>query len=466
MHNVCKNTSFARRASKGYREGDMKLATRRILFVFFLLVFVVAAPMIVLYTAGYRFHFRSWQIVQTGVLSLTSFPRGSTVVIDDIPQSPRTPTVFKNLIPGSHTIRVEHTGYTSWEKTLEIKSRATTFADDITLFSLSLPNRFLALTKDSAVTVHRESGSIAHLKRDEEWTEVWVEQADGERLVSRLPLAPGMPVTMEWSADGGALALRSEHNNRTEILLVSLIDGASLPVTELYPGMITGWWDPRVEGRYFVQDELGVWDVSFPDGKSPILHEDAQRLTLDNGEYVTLQSVADRTAVSVQQATSIGSLLTYLPRGNYAFADAPRWLSLLVEPTRQEIIIIDRGQSEPIRLTAQAIAWRWDKSKDRLLYTDGYELHLYDRRTRTDETLTRVSDPIIDVAWDIHGNAVFYAQQTTVSSVELDRRDQRNTAVLVHADTIKHLWTSPEGTTLFVEGTINGSYGIWNKELE
>lgn len=444
----------------------MKLATRQILFVLFFLVFIVAAPAIVLYTAGYRYNFRSWQIVQTGVLSLTSFPRGATVVIDDIPQTTRTPAVFKNLIPGQHTIRIERTGYTAWEKTLEIESHTTTFADDITLFPHSLPSLSLALEQDSGAEIHRESGSIAHLKRDKEWTEVWVEQAENERLVSRLPLAPDAPVTMEWSAGGGALALRSEQNNSAEILLVSLFDGATLPVTELYPTMTTGWWDPRIEGRYFVRDKQGVWDVGFPEGKNPLLHEDIQRLTVDNGEHITLQSVADRTAVSVQQATSVGSLLTYLPRGDYAFADAPAWLSLLVEPTRQEITLIDRGQSEPIRLTARATAWRWDETKDRLLYTDGYELHLYDRHARTDETLTRVSDPIIDVAWDAHGNTVFYAQQATVSSVELDRRDQRNTNTLVSAEMIQHIWTSPDGTILSVEATVDGTYGIWNKELE
>ncbi len=443
----------------------MKLRTRQFLFVLFLLFFVVAAPLTVLYTAGYRYSFRAGQIVQTGVFSFTSVPRGAAIYIDDELQSSRTPAVIKNIIPGQHTIRLERTGYSTWQKTLEVQSHTTTFADGITLFPLTTPNLALAFAPDASATIHKKTDSIAHLKRDDEWTEVWIYRGGTEQLVSRLPLAPTVPIHIDWSADGTTISL-TVGETRPDRLLVSLLAGTSLDLSDVYRTAESGWWDPRIDGRYFVRTPEGVWDAGYPTGLNSILHKDLQALTIDNDEYIVLQSVEDRTAVSIQQATSVGTLLTYLPRGAYVFAEAPSWLSLLVEPTRGELILLDRGHSEPIRLTAQATAWEWDAGQNRLLYTDGFELHVYDRQNGTNETITRVSDPIIDVAWDTNGASVFFAQKTNLFAVELDRRDDRNMTTIISADNIEHLWTSVDGKNVFVLGTIGGEYGMWKKAIQ
>lgn len=114
---------------------------RPILFFLFVAGFLVTAPLVVLYTAGYRYHFESGKIVRTGVLNITSIPKGAAVFIDDQPQDEQTPAVISNIVPGSHLIRVEKSGYASWEKTLNIYSKQSTFASQIVLFSDEPPEK-------------------------------------------------------------------------------------------------------------------------------------------------------------------------------------------------------------------------------------------------------------------------------------------------------------------------------------
>ncbi len=107
---------------------------RQILFFFFAAGFLISAPAVVLFTAGYRYHFASGKIVQTGIMNIHSIPKGANVLIDGKLQKERTPAVISNVIPGFHEVRVEKEGYSSWKKTLEVSSKQSTFVEQAVLF--------------------------------------------------------------------------------------------------------------------------------------------------------------------------------------------------------------------------------------------------------------------------------------------------------------------------------------------
>lgn len=111
-----------------------KINWRTIVFALFVIAFLVSAPAVVLYTAGYRYQLGANKIVKTGAFNITSIPRGASVFIDDKQQKEQTPAVIDHAMPGSHVVRVQKDGYSSWQKTLEIKSGENTFATNIVLF--------------------------------------------------------------------------------------------------------------------------------------------------------------------------------------------------------------------------------------------------------------------------------------------------------------------------------------------
>ena len=80
------------------------------MFLVFLAGFFIAAPLVVLYTAGYRYNFGTGRIVQTGVLSIDSTPKGAAIFLDGDRLRPSSPALLKNVLPGDHRVRVEKDG--------------------------------------------------------------------------------------------------------------------------------------------------------------------------------------------------------------------------------------------------------------------------------------------------------------------------------------------------------------------
>ncbi|MBU1126698.1 PEGA domain-containing protein, partial [Patescibacteria group bacterium] len=79
---------------------------RQVLFWSFLTFFVIAAPAIVLYTAGYRYNFKNGQIVRTGVISVSSTPRNAKIYLDGNDTEKETPFVFKRIMPDVYEVSI------------------------------------------------------------------------------------------------------------------------------------------------------------------------------------------------------------------------------------------------------------------------------------------------------------------------------------------------------------------------
>ncbi len=121
----------------------MTKKTRKILFFGCAVLFVLFAPLAIIYSQGYRINFSPEEgekiITQTGGLFLKIQPRQAEVYIDGKLKE-NTDFFFgsllvESLLPGKYTIEVKKEGYSSWQKTLEIKEKTVTEAKDIVLFS-------------------------------------------------------------------------------------------------------------------------------------------------------------------------------------------------------------------------------------------------------------------------------------------------------------------------------------------
>lgn len=105
----------------------MPLAARKALFFLFVGIFLVSAPLIVLYTAGYRFNRTNNTVLQTGTLSLASTPRGAESYVNGENIQDTTPAILQRLSTGTRTVRLEKEGYYAWERTVNVESGSTSY---------------------------------------------------------------------------------------------------------------------------------------------------------------------------------------------------------------------------------------------------------------------------------------------------------------------------------------------------
>lgn len=373
--------------------------------------------MVVLYTAGYRYNFGTGRIVQTGVLSASSIPKGANILLDGTDDRATTPSLLKNLFPGDHELTVKKNGYSTWKKVLTVESKRTTFADDIVLFLDGSPT-LVRETDLRAVSMSPQGTKAVYALTKGQWTEIWIDApSDGsEILVSRLPVGTDAKIRFDWLEDGSILSTTAVDRGTTTVTLVHTDTGsavASLPASD-----------------------------------------------------IELSTVADHVAVSRANGES-NDILAYVPFGSYSVGSAPNGLIQLEDTERHRLVLIQStGGDQPILLNANATFWQWEPSGNRLLYTDGFDLRVYDAASHSDETITRLSSPVTWVAWYPGHSYVLYAQDDAIYAAELDRRGERNVTKLVSGTSLRAFEPSENGVSLYFFGTIDGKSGLFSRRLE
>ncbi|MCX6721286.1 MAG: hypothetical protein NT026_01645 [Candidatus Staskawiczbacteria bacterium] len=110
--------------------------------------FLIAAPILVLYSEGYRFDFEKMKVVATGGIFVRTFPSADQITIDSaISEKPGflANSIFvQSLLPKTHTILVIKKGYYDYNKTLSVEENSVTKLENVLLFKKDI--KFTPLT--------------------------------------------------------------------------------------------------------------------------------------------------------------------------------------------------------------------------------------------------------------------------------------------------------------------------------
>ena len=112
---------------------------RRAIMIGLIAVFFLAAPSVVLYTAGYRYNWQLKRLDQAGSFSIDIEPKDARIFINDHLVQKELPIRLNNMTPGTYVLRIERTGKKTWEKEVTIESKKTTYIKHITLFAEAMP---------------------------------------------------------------------------------------------------------------------------------------------------------------------------------------------------------------------------------------------------------------------------------------------------------------------------------------
>ncbi|MFA5038675.1 MAG: PEGA domain-containing protein [Candidatus Omnitrophota bacterium] len=112
---------------------------RRACFIFFILLYLVLCPLILLYSFGYIFHPEKQELVRTGLVSVETFPSGADLYLGSSRFTKKTPAVIPELLPGRYTLKVFLKNYRPWMRAFQIKPGLATAFEDILLIPKTLP---------------------------------------------------------------------------------------------------------------------------------------------------------------------------------------------------------------------------------------------------------------------------------------------------------------------------------------
>jgi hypothetical protein len=106
---------------------------RLAMLILFIVAFFVISPLIILYTAGYRYDWQNGLLKETGSISIDIEPRNATASLNGIKLQKDLPIRFNNITPGKYNLHLTASGYMDWFKEIEVKNKQTNYIKEISL---------------------------------------------------------------------------------------------------------------------------------------------------------------------------------------------------------------------------------------------------------------------------------------------------------------------------------------------
>lgn len=190
---------------------------RLTIMISLIILFFIISPLVILYTAGYRYDWETRKIQQTGVISIDIEPEDATVMINGVTINKQMPIRLANRAPGRYTLTIKKPGYHTLTKDIEVESKQTTYVRDVPLFKETLPETVLDETLDpSTVTTVSYDGRFALLLAPSLQPSSYsarVIDLTTRETISQLTLVTSSTPNGEWSPTHPYGMISSYHND-------------------------------------------------------------------------------------------------------------------------------------------------------------------------------------------------------------------------------------------------------------
>jgi len=394
----------------------MRKTTRQILFFFFAGAFLISAPLLVLYTAGYRISLNNYRVLETGALAISTTPKGAAITVNAKIATNKSPTVVQNVLPQTVAVRLTKNGYIPWQDSVKVFPGQTTYITSI------------LYADETAEIIKTFPGAVTAVK----------------------------------SSNGRYLGILENANGHAVVKLYDVIVKEEIHLTDL-PEPTNAYsldFSPEASLLVVFQNHLPVTGFTVnaervaPDTLRNAFQPSAPVKILDNGKNVEVRS-----------SKGTNDLLALLPEGTYEVLIADDEY-LVLRDSRKTITIVSLSGSDVITLDVPAELWAWLPDAHLLAWSDGIEVNAYDAVNRSRTFLTRQSDLIQSLVWHPSGGAIIFGTATRVTSLDLEEHESRvSTPLLISQGSITSAWLDKAGKTLYTLQTVNGVTTLYRRKL-
>lgn len=424
---------------------------RTLLFLVLSVLFLFFAPVVVLYSQGYRFDFESGKITQTGGIYVKTTPNGVDVFVDNT-FIKHTNFVFPsvlvdNLFPEEYTVRIEKDGYTSWTKKFKVAAKSVTTAKDIILFPAKTDFRTLQSPVQSFWPSPQGNILVFQKTTPQKTWELYSLniQSNEQKLIASQGKEKIELNGIIWSQDGTRILLKTTEKETPKYAVYNLGENgtcSNAPCNLAFLGKETN------EVQFSpVQDSLIVSKagngssvltaVTYPSGESNSLEtrtiaflvQDQYIFWLDvdgivwrknltsNSSAVKLNIAPFPIKQETKYALFVANKTVFLQETNslYVLSDIEKAFSilsdsfsgLLVSPDKRKVAMYDNAE-----------IW---------IYFLEDEKDQPQRKTGDKIFLTRYAEPIQNVSW-ISSHYLLFSAGDVIKAMEIDDRDKVNIA--------------------------------------
>ncbi len=446
----------------------LSLKIRRFIYIAFILLFLITAPLLVLYTAGYRYNIKKGTVQKVGSISVKTQPPNTNIYLDGQLQfGDRADSTLRinNLTPGKYQLTVELDSYHSWGKTLEVFSNINTFANQVLLFKNNTPeNIFNEKINDSALSHNKEL--LAYTTDDS----LQIINLNNSQITKINSFNKNQKI-ISWSRDNNNLLTK----NKDSFYIINLDNpNLSIPLTNIITSnFISLKWDNDINYLlYGLDNKHNFYQIntltktyrllynlaSLPntDYGSDFYYDNNQiyYTASDNNGWFLKKANLDNNEIEIENKLikiPSGGDLSFLPYDNYV---------VLLDQTKQKMYLVDNNFSEII-LETDAKDFHFLEASNQLLYYNDFEIWLYNIEDKENQLITRYGQLVQSAQIIPKTNYLIILAGDKLEVVEIDSRDKRNVVELIQTNHLNKFYIHNKGENIFFIAEIGSQSGLF-----
>ncbi|MEK7158931.1 MAG: PEGA domain-containing protein [Patescibacteria group bacterium] len=457
----------------------MSLTTRRIIAITFFIFFMVSAPMLILYTAGFRYNLKKAQLTKTGALVLDTEPSGANIFLNEQKIKSKTPVRLNNILPDEYSIKIEKEGYYPWNKKLTIATQATTFAEDIVLFKKSSPTTIKSQTNKSVwIDFSPDKKFALYVEQDSTLNSADLSflNLNNRKLEPLIEIKNLETSSISWSKNGSLLFLYA----KDKPFIFSTFEPTrkiSLPNKDGQSESKNFRWSNESNELLFFQRDNDLFEFNIStnvEEKMFSLPNDEALLdyfVFDKKIYL-IEKISGKTFLTKQPAKSGDtqnlSKAIELKNDAFKFDSTYRGLLSFKDLTNQAFYLIDTDLNKIYFQKESVISADLHKNGYLLLIATGQELSFLDLRDANpqEKIITRYSQGLQKAKWHSSSNYAFVLRDGLIDIIELDDRSGHQITNITTMPAVAFSTDAKSQTVFFLEANKPPSTELQYLELD
>lgn len=443
---------------------------RKIYFLTAVTLFILAAPLLIFYSSGYRVDLKSLVLIRTGGIFINTYPKGVKIYIDDKLAKESSSGIFSQgslisgLRQGEHAVTIKKNGYREWAKKLLVNANLVTesrniflapdnvkdqlITDGVNDFAFSDSQTKLAYATKDAIYISKfpfEKLEQIALEKDEHPGKILF-MGDDYLLIESL-LSNKLRKYLYDAGTGEIITLKE--NIEEEYIKIRYLPDEKVKLAALssqnilYNIDISSQNEPNIIAKDVSNFEIFGSMLIYTTTEPTIVYE--KDLDSDKTEQL-IKTPLDKNI-------GLGSKIMRSRDGHRALIDNKRALYLYNDETR----VFEHLADNTINVS-------FSPDGKKLMYQNNNEIYVYylkdiriqPYKNRGDkELITRFSKPILNIAWFSYDNEhIVFSADKIIKLTELDGRGQRNTYDIIGAENSSRIiYNTANDYIYFLDGT-------------
>ncbi|MFA5062119.1 MAG: PEGA domain-containing protein [Patescibacteria group bacterium] len=225
---------------------------RRATLIFFIAFFIIASPIIIMYTAGYRYDWANGLLKETGAISIDVEPPQASVYLNGIKLKDNMPIRLNNIAPGRYGLNISASGYYDWVTEIDVKNKQTVYIKEISLLKKNRP-QILISGNMQTFALSDDYKYIIYTTQKTNNTEIWLWNTADHSAAILTKINTLNPLKISWSKNGDYAVVSNQTSPYTTLLLLNANN--PLSITNISANTAQAiekyQWDPQGLALYF-----------------------------------------------------------------------------------------------------------------------------------------------------------------------------------------------------------------------